>query len=447
VHYDGAAGINNVVQVIEIMLSVLTIFSALVCLVMLYTRRKDIGLSRHRITDDKMNSRFFAVRYSKKAVESNFLMILAAVALGIFVYFISEEGMVFVFVVFIVAVASVAGALHTLHSIMFSCTVIDGVVTCRTLIMGTRSFSINDIKQIAVVNIYPLTAPYRIMLLSKKDRTLMTINPHNVDHLGYQLFVELLKESEISGWEDLPLNVEPAQEYMVSHRSFDFCGRILFIVQCIFLLFAIAVFFIAEGVQSSLTYAYSAMDVLVGYAEWYPILIGILVAVVAVMLSANALIILFLDRSGRNIKVHIWTAAISITAIVVLFGGFILFEDIPGLKRDTQTDIAAVESGELIEVNFLFHLSWENFYRPASIRDIGGYSPLYVIRHNELGRIYFPRSLSPSALREHSESEIFQIPEAAPGTRMFALAVTPQLQIVVDAIPIEKFSANSTFSP
>jgi len=421
-------------------LSALTVFSALVVLIFIYARRRNTGLSRDRITDSDMSERHFVIRYSKKALDSNFLMILLGVAFSIFMFIFSfgisqTERIIFSIVVAIVAIVSISGSIHTVRSALFRCTVRDGDFVCDTFHRGKKTFRLQDIQKIEVIYLGDSKHPHRVVLRSAQHE-LLAVNPFSIDHIGYELLINILKDTEIDGRQALPDGDEPVQEYLFL-RKFGFSERILFVTQCLALLLGIAAFNMTEDASAPFAQAYKARDVLTGYYERTYNLFLVIVIIVAVMLVVNISIIFFQKRKGRHAKLHVWTAVISITVIAVILGLF-AFTDNAELRKNVREDIEAIESGELIETTFLLHLSWENYYRTASLADVGGYHPLYVVRHDLHGRIYFPKSFSPERLREIARDEAYQISGAAEGTRLLLLTLTPNYQIVVDVVPITK---------
>jgi len=430
---------NLVFPFINYVLSALNVLSALVVVVFLYARRRNVGLSRERITDRDMRESHFVIRYSKKALESNFLMILLGVTFSIFVFIFSDdipmyEEIIFTFVVALVAFVSISGSLNTIRAALFRCTVHDDKFTRTVFLRGERTFRLQDIKKIEVLYLGNKKDPHRIILHSEWEK-LLVINPFNIDHIGYEFLINLLKNSDIDGKENLPEGVMPVQEYLLNIKGFNFSGRVLFCIQCIVLLLGIAAFLTAADASEPFAQAYTATDVLVGYSEWSNLIFMVFIIVLTVMLIVNINIILFLKRKDRPSKLHSRTALISISVIVIIIGLFHLLENVP-LGHNVQEDLAAIESGDLLEVTFPFHLSWENYYRTASLDDVGGYRPLYLVMHGQLGRIYFPKNLSPERLREIALDDIYQIPGTADGTRRLMLTITPSTQIVVDAVPI-----------
>jgi len=161
-----------------------------------------------------------------------------------------------------------------------------------------------------------------------------------------------------------------------------------------------------------------------------------MIAAPAIIFFGNLAIVIFLKHTTRFTKGHLWTAVTGIAAITVIFGLMILYEDIAGFIRNTEKDIAAIESDELSSMTYQFNLSWENFYRTASLQDLGGYKPLYVVRSGGDGRIYFPRSLSLAVLREIAAGEEYQLAGTTAGMRRFELRYTPNLNLVVYATPV-----------
>ena len=179
----------------------------------------------------------------------------------------------------------------------------------------------------------------------------------------------------------------------------------------------------------------TALDILRGYLHWYWAFAGIFAVAVVVIILGNIIIARALTRTGDFAKRHAITAAVGILTVLVFVVWGAVYENLPALIRDAQSDIAAMEQGELLEADYHIHLDWENYYRTASLRDTGDYRPLYVVRVDELGHVYFPRSLSPAYLKERAADAVYQAPTHA-GSRIFTIRYTPNFQVVVEAVPI-----------
>jgi len=184
----------------------------------------------------------------------------------------------------------------------------------------------------------------------------------------------------------------------------------------------------------------TALEILRRHLTWYWVSIGTLVGAVALIILGNAIIIFALKRTGDFARRHAIAAAIGILTILPLAIGITVYESVPALIRDAKNDIIAIESNSLLEADYQIHLTWESYYRTASLRDMGEYRPLYVVRSDEIGRLYFPQSLSPSNLKEQVADEVYQVPGHIASLRRFAIRYTPNFQIVVEAVPTQRSS-------
>ena len=190
--------------------------------------------------------------------------------------------------------------------------------------------------------------------------------------------------------------------------------------------------------EAALTNAYTALEVLEGYLAWSETIIAGFIIGMVLLILGNIAIIRSVKRKGISPKFHIFIMALS----VVLMSFMLTDELISGkygvlpFRQYARADIAAIESGDLPTTVYQIHLSWNNFYRSSSINDQAEYHSLYVVRIDPLGRVYFPRSLSLAYLQELAAGEEYQPPTAVAGMRHFQLTYTPNLQLVVEAVPI-----------
>ena len=180
--------------------------------------------------------------------------------------------------------------------------------------------------------------------------------------------------------------------------------------------------------------AYTARAVLDVYLLWLPIILGTLVAAMVLIILGNIGIILSLRQTNDVSSKHTITALLGILTVCLL-STWGLIETAP-VMRDVVRDVAAIENDELHTANYYIHLHWKGYYRRGTVRDIPGYEPLYVVRRDSLGRVYFPQSLDPTALNEMAAGEEYQLSGHAASLRMFEIRYTPNLQIIVDARPI-----------
>ena len=184
--------------------------------------------------------------------------------------------------------------------------------------------------------------------------------------------------------------------------------------------------------------AYTASDLLRGYLLWTRIVLWAGVICVVLAALVNFLVYRTLKQRGDFRKKHIALAVVSASLALVLAVG----ANWGALSaiRDIREDIAAIENDNLLVADYYLHLTWENYYRTASLRDMGEYRPLYVVRRDNIGRVYFPRPFSPTALKAMVTDEIYQIPGRSPSFRLFQIYYTPQTQIVVDVRPVRDAS-------
>ena len=370
---------------------------------------------------------------TKKAAEDDLLKILVVGVFAVYQQIFPEEDILFIFLSGLTTLAAAFISVNIFFRGFFKLTVHGDRFTYRSLFRGEKKFYIHDIRRIEVDYSAALTGPYSITLHSAHEKP-ASVSPFSVDHDGYSLLVKRLRGSGIAGAEDLPEEIEPVRHVLL--KSMDFTGLVSFILQVYLVLIAMAPFFITERAARHFSEAYTAHDVLLGHYAWMQDIFMATIAAPAIILFGNIAILIFLKHTGRFAKAHLWTAVIGALVITGIFSLMFLEEDIPGLMRSTQKDLAAIESGDLPSVTYRIHLSWENYYRAASPRDFGGYRPLYVVRNEPTGRVYFPRSLSPAVLKEIAAGEEYQLTGTAAGMRSFEITYTPNYRLVVYAVPV-----------
>ena len=261
------------------------------------------------------------------------------------------------------------------------------------------------------------------------------------DSLGYKLFHQRLKDRDILS--PLPKNegqhsINGGQDSVSGtlRKSFD-KSAVLFMVQLV--LWAIAAVANAVLMFSDtwvLSGRYTVLELLEGYLLWFWISLLGFAAISLFIVLANVLIIASLKRTKDFSKQNVIGALIGILTVVPLSIGISVYANFPALIYDTRADIAAIEEGNLLEGEYFLHLTWENYYRTAAPRDVGAYEPFYVVRQGELGRLYFPRELSPANLKAQAADPIYQVPGHHTSRRHFAIRYTPNFQIVLEAVPI-----------
>ena len=384
-------------------------------------------------SDAGMNIHNFTVHKNQKAAEGDFLKILVVGIFAIFQVIFPEEDIVYILLSGLVTFAAAFISIDILLRGFFKLTVHGDRFTYRSLFRSERKFYIHDIRRVEVEYQAFLTGPYRITLYSEYEK-LAAVSPFSVDHTGYSLLVKRLKASGIAGVENLPEDIVPVRHVLL--QSMDFTGTVSLIFQIYLVLIAMAPFFITERASWYFSGAYTASSVLLAQQAWLQDIFVAIIAAPAIIIFGNIVIIIFLKHTARFAKGHLLTAVIGIAAISGIFGLMFLEEDVPGLMRDTEKDIAAIESGELSSMTYQFHLNWQNFYRTASLQDFGEYRPLYVVRSGADGRLYFPRSLSFDVLKEVAAGEEYQLTGTAQGMRRFELRYTPNLNLVVYAVPV-----------
>ena len=383
--------------------------------------------------DAEMNAHDFVVHKSQKAAEDDLLKILVVGIFAVYQVIFPEQDLLYTFLSGLTTFAAAAISMDIFLRGFSRLTVFGDRFTYRSLLRGERKFYIHEIRRIEVEHMAFLTGPYRITMHSEYEK-LAAVSPFSVDHAGYSLLVKRLKASGIADSEDLPEEIEPVRHVLL--RSMGFMGLVFLIFQLYLILIAMAPFFITERAEWYFSGAYTAYDVLLAHYAWLNDIFIAMIAAPAIILLGNIAIIVFLKHTSRFTKAHLWTAAIGIVAITAVFGLMFLEEDVPGLMRSNQKDLAAIESGDLPSMTYQINLSWQNFYRTASLQDFGEYRPLYVVRSGAEGRLYFPRSLSPAVLKEIAAGEEYQLSGTAAGTRRFELRHTPNFHLVVYAAPI-----------
>ena len=326
-------------------------------------------------------------------------------------------------------------------------------IRMRTLFMR-REFSFRDIKQIRagrslelkMTGIGAVFGIYRVgeghvshVTVYSETKELFSIPPGVV---GYELFMNRLKAWDTDGVREVERELEKdAARVDATVRKLDETSRkYLGAVKSILPLLALMILTVGSGLFAIfsdyllLTDAHTALDVIRGYYAMYlAIQFYLIAAVFFVLITVR--IVRSRKRSGRLAWYHAGVAVIIFAFAGVSAAGLIVEERIPAMFIQASQDIAAIENGQLVTADYQIHLTWEDYYRLASLRDFGEYEPLYVVRAETIGRIYFPRELSPDVLKGMAAGEEYQLPDAVQGTRQFVIKYTPNLHIVVDAIP------------
>jgi len=279
----------------------------------------------------------------------------------------------------------------------------------------------------------------------------------NANASGYSLFLARLKERRIPGTEGLlveDIKVEqtpevPIETEKVAETSEGVISAILkpepltkrsVLLWLQLVLIAVTMsgmaIVLSYGDEWLISGAITGPEVLAGYLLWFRLLFWVFVGATLLSVLGNLLIALSLKRTKEFQFRHKTLAVLGVSLVVGFSFIFIVMEGLPGMIRDARADIDALEQGELSETTYQIHLSWQNYYRTTSVQDIGEYRPLYVVRVEPIGRVYFPRSFSPSTLKEMAADERYQPPDITIGIRMFEVWYTPNLHIVIDVIPI-----------
>jgi len=183
--------------------------------------------------------------------------------------------------------------------------------------------------------------------------------------------------------------------------------------------------------------AYDSMTVLNRYADYFQGNIIVAIALISILLIGNTIILLLMKRQNIPSKRHRIIAAATIVLLSTIAIGMTVEENHIGRFEMVQNDIIAIENDELITITYEMSLSRENFYRPDSLTEfLKNYSSVYRVTAGEIGRLHFPRELSPAVLMEFAQDERYQVAGQSPYFRQFEVQKTPNLNLVVSAVPV-----------
>ena len=191
--------------------------------------------------------------------------------------------------------------------------------------------------------------------------------------------------------------------------------------------------------------AYTAVEVLAGYALWMTT--WFLLLIVAVLLNVAAIIIgvvFFLLRAFKK-KASIAQFAVSLIALVIIFFVATPIRELPPIIFDVWHDVDAVQSGELNTENLSIsaeRMESGQWYREGALYPTRGDNRILykvwepVLDHPNGTQIWvwiqFPPALSPSILREMSYVE------SSTNYQRFEITYTPILRVVVNAAAIRE---------
>jgi len=185
-----------------------------------------------------------------------------------------------------------------------------------------------------------------------------------------------------------------------------------------------------------LSEAQTAIETLHGYLIYYRALIWGVSLGVTLLLITNLLIIRMAKKAGDFAKKHVITMVVALAIFMIPLLGIIVEEDSLTTLRYVEADIIAIENEEFVVDYFLISLTWENYYRMLPLRNAGEYRPFYVVRFDNIGRVYFPKSLSPSILKEMAAGDEYQLYGHHENSRIFRIWLTPNLQVAYAVMPI-----------
>jgi len=283
---------------------------------------------------------------------------------------------------------------------------------------------------------FPVTV-HQIILYSQSKRLLTVAS----GSLGYKILVRRLKQKGIKGAEFIP---EPSREKAVSAKeiiknNLKNKGLVLWALQVLFIIPACFITVIAYVFNAwfFVPGSHTAQDVLNGYLTMFQTVFWEAVAAVAFIIIANLIIIVSLRRSTGVERKHIASALIGFIVTGFFAVSMNSFDgSIPAMIQEVKDDIAAIESGELLTSTYYIRLSWENYYRSSSLRDMGEYRPLYVVNSDSVGSIYFPESLGPARLKETTLDINYRLTGQVEDARIFEISFTPNYHVVVNAAPL-----------
>ena len=172
-----------------------------------------------------------------------------------------------------------------------------------------------------------------------------------------------------------------------------------------------------------LTEANTAMEILCGYLIWYRVMFwgGILLAVVALLL--HILMIVKLRRTGSFAPQHIYMAALSLIIIFIFSVIMVISENIPSLIQDAKTDIAAIESNQLVSVTGQLNVETSSRGLPGPYRE-GQPAPVAMATLKPIDEDYYFIYLPVSKKIVTSEGSLY-----------FDITYTPKLFVVVGITP------------
>ncbi|MCL2569171.1 MAG: hypothetical protein FWE12_07055 [Oscillospiraceae bacterium] len=209
----------------------------------------------------------------------------------------------------------------------------------------------------------------------------------------------------------------------------------LALLQILLIGIAAAAFLIADLSDGRLlAEADTALDLLNGYLLWMQLVLWTCIGATVLVVLGNILIFVSLRRGDGIEKKHVTLAVIGVLLSTLFLVG--ANWGAPSTIRDIREDIAAIEMDKLTVADYTLHLHWTGYYRTSSLRDMGEYRPLYVVRREPIGRIYFPRPLSPTDLKAMAASNVYQHPGRSADFRLFEIRFTPNTHIVVEAHPV-----------
>jgi len=323
-------------------------------------------------------------------------------------------------------VATLITIAHAVYEATWKLHIYDDSIHLTTL-LGPRIFSFHEIAQTKM-------RPDKLVLYRDGSKLFSV----RIDSIGFYEFLNHLQKKNLGlelpvicdtpkGRDTISIRKEIAKAWQEQwNKRFTLWWlQIVFIAAAIIPLVVLLEF----GDAWILAGTYTASEVLQGYLLWLQLTLILCAGALVIILFSNMIVISSLRRTFDFTKRHVITAAIGI----VVVGGLSVygFWDTVPIVRDVEYDIATLESGELAVTDYYLHLSWQNYYRTASLRDLGDYRPLYVVSRPPLGRAYFPREFAPAILKEMAAGEEFRVAGQPAGFRLFEIWYTPRLQIVV----------------
>ena len=243
---------------------------------------------------------------------------------------------------------------------LFRKCVINGDEVIVTSIFSNKSFSFKDITEVRVKHLEYISTKTslveRITMFSYSDKVFVA-RPR---YIGYDLLVKRLENAMIPGIEELQETENPVprgasstdiyQQQVLSKMGIK--GFLLLVLPAVMALPAVFPAFLPyEFPPRQFAYAYSALEILEAYQAWYENLYLGLVWGFIVVILGNLVLFIILKFKGKLTRPHLLMAVIALAIVGYIGVDELNYDSVPALVQAVREDIAAIESGELVQVS------------------------------------------------------------------------------------------------